>query len=200
MADLELNSLAVGRVYAQVLLNLAAQRNISAEITADVRALGEVLTKNPALVAFVGAATISEEDKAKAIEKIFTGRFNSLLVDVLKSMAAHNRLMFMSGLVKGYEELLAVREGRVEVEITSAAPLDNAVFERVRTAVGNSLGGKTIQLDAKVNPALVGGMIVRIEDTQIDGSVETQLQKVKARLKREGALNLQSKFDQIVSG
>jgi F-type H+-transporting ATPase subunit delta len=75
-------------------------------------------------------------------------------------------------------------DGHVDVEMVSATELRPEVVNRVKDAVARSTGGKVVDVKLSVDPALIGGMTLTIGDTQIDGSVATQLDRMKEQLKR----------------
>lgn len=191
MADSEFQVEAIGEVYAQALVNEAQKQNALAEITEDVRGIGQLLRQNKAFLAFTQALSIGEEERLSALDKIFSGRIHALTHNVLKSLARRDRLMFIGGLVSGFESILKKMGGHVDATIVTARELTPAVVDRVRQAVGQSLG-KTIDIKVKVDPALIGGMTLTIGDTLIDGSVATQLEKIKEQLKRGGKLKTES--------
>ena len=176
----------MGEVYAQALINQAQQQGALEEVTADVRGLGTLLEQNKSFLAFSQSVTIGDDEQTAALEKIFTGRVHPLTLNAVKSMARRGRLMFLRGLVTGFEAILTRMGGHVDVEVTSAQEIRPDVLERVRQAISKS-EAKAADIKVKIDPSLIGGMTVRIGDTLIDGSVATQLGKIKEQLMRGGA-------------
>jgi F-type H+-transporting ATPase subunit delta len=187
MPDNEFQVEAIGAVYAQALVNEAQKRNILPEITEDVRGIAELLKSSKEFVAFTQALTIGEEERLASLTKIFQGRVNELTLQVILSMSRRDRLMFLHGFAEAFEDILKKMEGRIDVELVSAAELRPDVLERVKSAVGKSLG-KAADIQVKIDPALIGGMTLTIGDTLIDGSVATQLERIEEQLKRGAGL------------
>lgn len=191
MADNEFQIEAIGEVYAQALVNEAQKRNALADITDDVRGIGQLLAQNKAFFNFTQALTIGEDERLASLERIFTGRVHPLTLNVIKSMARRDRLMFLNGFVEGFEAILKKMGGHVDAQLVSARELSSEVVNRVRDSLGKSLG-KTVDVKLKVDPSLIGGMTLTVGDTLIDGSVATQLGKIEEQLKRGGRVKAEA--------
>lgn len=199
MADNDFHVEAVGSIFAQALINEAQKQGNVEAVTEDVRGIGELLKTNPAFKGFTQALDVSEEDRLAALNKIFEGRVENLTLQVLRSLARRDRLMFLGGFVAGFETILRKMGGHVSVELTTASDLSPEVIERVKNAVGVSLGGKTADLKVKTDPSLIGGMMLMVGDTLIDGSVATQLERIEEQLKRNGVSRLQGNATAVLA-
>jgi F-type H+-transporting ATPase subunit delta len=197
MPDNEFEIEQIGEVYAQALLNLARQRNAVEEIADDVHGIGELLKVNAGFAGFVHAATISPEDQMGAMTKIFGGRIHQLTLETLKSMARRSRLMFLRGMVEAWDELIQRESNHLDVEVTTAVALPEETLGRIRDAVGRATD-RTADMTVKTDASIIGGMKVRVGDTLLDASVESQLGKIHERIKREGMTGIQKKFEAIV--
>lgn len=190
MAEQDFHSNAIGEVYAQALINEAQKQGILADVTEDVRGIAELLRTNAGFAGYVQALTIDDNERVASLEKIFDGRVNPLMLSLLRSLARRERLMFLRTVVQQFEVILKKMSGVQEVEVTSAAELRPEVLARLKEAVGRATG-KTAELKTRIDPALIGGMTLRIEDTLIDGSVETQLEKIRQQMTAGGLARLQ---------
>ena len=200
MSQNEFQIEAIGEVYAHALINEAQKQNALADITDDVRGIGQLLQNDKSFIAFTQAVMIGEEERIAALDKIFAGRVHPLTLSVLKSMARRIRFMFLPGLVSAFESILRKMSGRVDVELVSASELRPDVLERIRQSLGkNASTGGQVDLKVTINPALIGGMTVRIGDTLIDGSVATQLEKIEEQLKRRGVSQLQGNVAAVIA-
>jgi F-type H+-transporting ATPase subunit delta len=185
MADNEFQIESIGEIYAQALINEAQKQNALEQIPEDVRGIGELLKTNKAFAAFCDALTVGEEERIGHLDKIFGGRVHPLTLSTLKSLARRDRFMFLGGFVRGFETILKKMSGHVDVELVTPTELRPEVLERVKQAVGKSIG-RTADIKVKLDPSLIGGMTLRIGDTLIDGSVATQLEKIEEQLKKTG--------------
>ncbi|MGN6370522.1 MAG: ATP synthase F1 subunit delta [Phycisphaerae bacterium] len=197
-ADNEFQVEAIGEVYAQALVNEAQKQGVLGEITEDVRGIGELLKSNSTFSSFTQNLTIGEEERLEALKKIFGGRVHPLMLQVLESMARRDRLMFLNGFVEAFEEILKKMSGHVDVELVSATELNPGVLDRIRQSLAQKAGG-SVDLKVKIDPSLIGGVMVRIGDTLIDGSVATQLEKIEEQLKRRGVSQLQGGVSAVVA-
>lgn len=186
MAEQNFQIEAVGSVYAQALVNAAQKAGVLNDIIDDVRGIGELLKSNASFKAFVGAVTLSEDDQLRALDKVLGGRVHALTLNTLKSLVRRNRFMFLGGFIAAFEEILKKMSGQVSVELTSATELRPETVNRVKEAVSKQVGGNA-DVTLKIDPTLIGGMTLKIGDTLIDGSVSTQLEKMKEALKKGGA-------------
>jgi F-type H+-transporting ATPase subunit delta len=189
---------AIGEIYAQALVNEAQKQNALEQITTDVRGIGELLKTNQAFAAFAQALTIGEDERIAALRKIFEGRIHNLTLNVLISLARRDRFMFLNGLVEGFEQILRKMSGHVDVELISSSELKPEVVERVKQALAKNLG-RTPDVKITVDPKLIGGVTLRIGDTLIDGSVATQLEKIREQLKSRGVSSLQGKLENVLA-
>jgi F-type H+-transporting ATPase subunit delta len=101
-------------------------------------------------------------------------RFARLLLD-------RGRIGILRAAARAYRELADQRTGQVRASVTSAAPLGAAELDRVRRALEGRTGRKVL-IAASVDPALIGGLVARVGDLVLDGSVRTQLEEMRRRL------------------
>ena len=108
------------------------------------------------------------------------------LVGNLVKVAAQNRRLFaVPGMIAAYARLAARHRGEVAAEVTSAEPLTEAHIAALKTALRQSLD-KDVALEAKVDPELIGGLILKVGSRMIDGSLRTKLSSLKLAMKEVG--------------
>lgn len=136
--------------------------------------LHQVLS-NPAFGVDVRKKILSQVMQAQQFSSL-TVRFLSLLLD-------RDRLSHLAGIVSCYRRLLDQSKGRVAAKVISASALDASMVERVRAQL-RGISGKEVVLQQEVDPGLLGGLLVELEGKVYDGSVRTQLEKMKQRIAR----------------
>ncbi len=105
-----------------------------------------------------------------------TGHFLSLLLE-------RDRLTYLPSIVACYRRLLNEVEGRVEAKVVGARPLEPGMLNRLRELLGG-ISSREVVLQQETDPGLIGGLLVELEGTIYDGSVRTQLEKMKQRIAR----------------
>jgi F-type H+-transporting ATPase subunit delta len=199
MADNDFQIESIGEVYAQALINEAKKQNALEQVTEDVRGIAGLLKTNAAFAAFCQSLTIGEDERLAALDKIFgSDRVHPLTLRTLESIARRDRFMFLNGFVLGFEEILKKMSGHTDVELVTPSELSQQSLERIKQAVAASIG-QVADLKIFVDPALIGGMMLRIGDTLIDGSVATQLAKIQNQLKRTGVSSLQGNLSAVLA-
>jgi len=107
-----------------------------------------------------------------------------LSIHFLSLLLERDRLAHLPGIVNCYRRLLNEAKGRVEAKVVSAAGLDAALVERLREQL-KGISGKEVVLQQETDPSLLGGLLVELAGKVYDGSVRTQLEKMKQRIARE---------------
>jgi F-type H+-transporting ATPase subunit delta len=173
--------LAVARVYARAILDLAEEQGAAEDLAEELLAVAGLAESNPELADFLASPLVGTETRRQAIERFFRGRASDLLVDALQVIAGKGRLGFLPAIAVSYRREHRERRGIADAQVTSAAPLSPALRERLTRAIA-ARTGRTTQLVERVDPDLLGGLVVRIGDQKIDASVSHELGKLAAAL------------------
>jgi F-type H+-transporting ATPase subunit delta len=187
----------VARVYAEALLKAAVGRNNVDEILAELEALvDEVCAKNPELEAFLTSGTLGRERKAHAIRAAFEGRADELVVNALLVLNDHDRLDLLRPIVTAFRELRDQWAGRIPVQVVSAAPLPEDQVARLRQELQDTFQKEPVIL-TRVDPELLGGMVVRVGDWLFDRSVRAQLESIRNQIIARSSYEIQSGRDRF---
>lgn len=190
--QIDAQTLAVAAVYAHAMLELAAEQGLSESVEAELGALvKELLDDNPSIDRFFTSPLVDAEARQAALEKSFRGRASDLLVDGLQVLNRKGRLGLIRALAEAYRLALEEQQGEIDVEVATALPLPEAMRRRLTEATAR-VSGKKARLLEKVEPALLGGMVVRIGDRKIDSSLATQLGEIHARLLERASEEIQA--------
>jgi F-type H+-transporting ATPase subunit delta len=171
----------VARAYAQSLLDLADRAQQSKEIGQELEQVTKVVESDPKLTAFFSNPAISDADRGAVLEKAFRGRVADLLVNTLLVMNRKNRLNLLRQMADAYAELLQQRQGIIEVDLYVAERLTPDQLELARQKVSAALRREAV-VHQYVDPSLIGGVLIRVEDRLLDASVRARLRAVRRQL------------------
>lgn len=174
---------AVAMIYARSVMELAAQTGEARvdEVGDELSQIGRLLRDQPDLGRLLLHPTINIEKHRKIIDQIFRGRVTDLTCNLLQVLRKKGRLDQLGAVIASYRNLLKERRGEVDVDVTSAKPLDAETLAAITRQLAASLGGTPI-LHTRVDDKIIGGLKIRIGDQLLDGSVATQLARIKRQL------------------
>ena len=167
--------------YASTLLELATERQQADTVAADLVSLTDVLEQNPTFREFLRDPSVSEQERADTLKRVFDGKIVPLLGYFLELLNAKRRLGDLEQISATYHNLLDTQRGKVEVDVTVATRLSSEQLEAVRQKVSAALKRDAI-VHQYVDESIIGGMVLRVEDQLIDASVKTQLAEMKKQL------------------
>lgn len=167
--------------YAQALLELADQRGTTSQVNEDLQGLAQIIEQDRTFATYLADPSVSQSDREKTIDTVFGGRTSELLIAYLKLLNSKDRLGDLPGITSAFTKLLDERSGNVEVEVTVPQAMTPGDLEEVRQRVSAKLG-KNAVVKQNVDESLIGGIVLKVGDSLIDGSVKTQLETLKRRL------------------
>lgn len=187
----------VGRVYAEALYQAAEKQNAAAEVLGELESLTEgVFAQDPGLELFFSSASVNREHKAKALRGAFEGRASSVFLDFLGVLNAHDRLDMLRPIAASYRALHDRKTHHVVVEVTSAVPLTDDERDRLKGDM-RALGQLVPVLKENIDPDILGGLIVRVQDWVYDASVRTRLATAKNHLIERSSRAVTSQRDRL---
>jgi F-type H+-transporting ATPase subunit delta len=175
---------SVARRYARALLSLGLEEGrherLGEELEGVVRALEEsreagAMLKNP-------GHTL--EHRHAALNAVAGGmKLSPITLNFLRLLIDRQRIADIAAIARAYRAMLDQQIGRVRATVTAAAPLTKDEVERLREAIA-AMTGRTIILDSKTDPSIIGGVVAQVGATMFDGSLRTQLERMREELKR----------------
>lgn len=181
MARFDDEMLAVARVYADAMLELAEKRGEAESLNDELAELARLYERDPGFRDFVTSPLIDAEEREGSIERVFRGRASELLVDSLQILNRKGRMALVPAVAEVFRRLYRAHLRQVEVDVISAVALSDGQRERLEAAIRRRTGREAM-LSESVDPSLLGGMVVRLEDQKIDASVATQLERLSETL------------------
>ncbi|MEM7625155.1 MAG: ATP synthase F1 subunit delta [Planctomycetota bacterium] len=172
---------AVGRVYAQALVELAETEGQLDAVAEEVADLAALLESDTDLQRLIDNPIIDRGARAGMVERLFEGKVSGLLYKFLRVVNQKDRLAALPGICAAFNTMMAKRRNQLDVDAYVAQPMDGATASRVADGLGSSLG-KQVNLVQHVDESLIGGLKLRIGDRMIDASVQSQLQRLEQQL------------------
>ena len=169
--------------YAHALFELAQDAGVVDVVSADLASLRRATEASPDLRRLVRSPVFSAEDQAKALKAILDKMgANALTTKFMLLLAQKRRLRVLGQITGAYEHLVATSRGETEAEVTAARTLSDAEINELKSVLKSRLG-KEPRLHAKVDPALLGGLVVKVGSRMIDSSLRTKLDGLRAAMK-----------------
>ena len=172
----------ISKRYATALLNAALKSNIAGEVNEDAIGFRKLLTDHPDFKNFLLSPQVLTEDKQDIIKTALEGKASDVFLRFLLLLIDKKRFPFIEGIIEAYGALFEKHEGLLEVKVITAHELsDDGLIADVRKKL-ESQTGKKIKLVPSVDPKIIGGMVLIMEDKIIDGSIRFKMEKLKREL------------------
>lgn len=178
---------AVARRYADALFSLAQEKNQVDAVEADLALIASAIRDSRELRALVENQDYSPSTKLSLLKKIFDGKVSPLTQNFIGVVVTKRREAFFPSIYASFVELANQARGVVEVEVRSAAPLGDEQISALEGKLGARLG-KRLRLTTRVDESLIGGLVVKVGDTLMDGSVRTRLGRLRERLLKQSSV------------
>jgi len=187
----------LAKVYAQAIIEAADLKGCRREVIEELGAIvREVLPKVPKAAAVFASPKVTVEEKEALVDRMAAGRLRPTTIHSLKVLARHGRLGALADVVAATERLADSLEGRKQATFTTATPVEAADQARLVAEVERAVGA-TLAARFRVDPAVIGGLVVRVEDTIYDHSVATSLSRLGQRLKQRSIHEIQYGRDRL---
>jgi F-type H+-transporting ATPase subunit delta len=173
-----MSEITVAYRYAKSLIDLAEEKNTLEAVKQDMSFFVQTLKQNTQLQAVLRNPIISHDKKRNILQAVFTGRVDASTDAFFKIMVNKGRAEILYATAQEFVNQYDIKKGVVKATVISAAPLSEANKQLIADEV-KSMGGNAVQLQTKIDPALIGGFVLTVGDRQIDTSVATSLQKLK---------------------
>jgi F-type H+-transporting ATPase subunit delta len=172
--------------YAAALFELADASSALDQVAGDLKTLKSMIHESADLRRLVDSPVLSRTEQGKAIVAIAKACGFSDLTTKFLGLAAKNRRLFtLSGVIESYLGRLAARRGEKAASVASAVALTPAQQDALVSALKTAFGGN-VAVDVKVDPSLLGGLVVQVGSRMVDSSLKTKLQHLKLAMKGVG--------------
>jgi F-type H+-transporting ATPase subunit delta len=193
---------AVARVYAQSLLELADAAGGDEKIVetgGELSVIAEMIRDDEEVAEFLRSPIVDSEKRAESLRRIFEGRVSDLVLRFMLVLNGKGRLGEFGSMVSGYDQLVNERMGRVEVDVmTVDGSLDPDQLALLGEKVKAKLGQEPV-FHQYADESLIGGLVLRVGDQLIDGSVRGQLRRMREELLASGSTRVRAGADDFLA-
>ena len=176
----------VAQRYASALFELATESGSADSVEKDLDRIASMIDESPDLMRLIKSPVFTAEDQVKALGALLEKAEISGLVANIVGLAARNRRLFvLPDVIRGYRALSAAARGEMTADVVSADEMTSEQVDALSAALKESTG-KDVKLNRKIDPALIGGLVVRLGSRMIDTSIRTKLNSLKIALKEVG--------------
>lgn len=167
----------VAEPYAQALMSLAQSDNLTDRIGDDVRSLLDLIENSEDLRDFIGNPIVKEPVKKEVLRRI-AGDTHPYLVNFLMLLVDKRRVIYLEKVCQQYLELLRKLKNAVLAEVSSATELSEGQCQAVTERVKALTGASAVELKTKIDPELIGGVVIKVGSQVFDASLRGQLRRI----------------------
>jgi F-type H+-transporting ATPase subunit delta len=169
--------------YATALFELAREENALDAVDADLGRFDALVTESADLARLVRSPVFSSEEQVRALSAVVDAIGTGVLAaKFLLTVAANRRLFAIRDIIAAYRALLSRHRGEVSAQVTLAMPASEQHLAAIKDAL-NSVTGKDVRVDLKIDPAIIGGLVVKLGSRMVDSSLRTKLNMMKHAMK-----------------
>jgi len=171
----------VSKTYAKALFELAVEEQMIDQILAEYEFVKNSFDEFPDFLEIVKSPQLSNDDKIKIINETYGGKVSELLINFFKILVDKKRSNVIRDVYDDYKVMVDNHKGLVVARVESVIPLEANEIE-VLEAKLNNVTGKTVTIENVINPEIMGGLVVKVGDKVVDGSVKRKLDNMKHEL------------------
>jgi F-type H+-transporting ATPase subunit delta len=169
--------------YANALFELALEQKSLDAVKGDLERFDALVAGSPDLTRLVRSPVFTAEEQAKALSAILEkAGIGGLAAKFLKLVASNRRLFAARDMVRAFRALVATHKGEATAQVTVAEKLGDKHLDALKAAL-KGVTGKDVDLDVKIDPAIIGGLIVKLGSRMVDTSLKTKLNSIKHAMK-----------------
>lgn len=190
-------SYAVTSRYATALIDLAEEAGITAKVEQDLAGLAAMIKESPELAAFIQSPSANvKRQEAAVLELAAKAKFQDITKNFLGVLVNNRRLYALAGVIEAVRAELANRRGEVSATVETAQDLSPQQLKSLQDAIAKGVG-HDVNLKARVEPGILGGMIVTVGSKMIDASVRRKLERLRGAMTRQANQNVNKKVKEV---
>lgn len=170
--------------YAGALFELALEDKATDRVKQELDQFDALIGESPDLNRLVRSPVFGADEQLKALSAILDkAGLTGITANFLRVITTNRRLFAVRDMIRAYRALVAQHKGEVVAKVTVAEPLNDQNKEALKGALKSVTGGKDIDMDVTIDPAIIGGLIVKVGSRMVDTSLRTKLNSIKIAMK-----------------
>jgi F-type H+-transporting ATPase subunit delta len=170
--------------YAHALFELARDEKAIDAVKQDLEKFDAMLTESADLTRLVRSPVFDADEQLRALSAILDkAGITGLAANFLRVITTNRRLFAVRDMIRGYRALVARYRGEVSAQVTVAEKMSDRNLETLKSALKSVTGGKEVDLDLRIDPAIIGGLVVKVGSRMVDSSLRTKLNAIKIAMK-----------------
>lgn len=182
-----MSEIQVASRYAKSLIDLAEEQNALEPIRANIDSFIQVVKANPQLAAILRNPIISADKKLAILNELFASTFHKVVLEYFRIVVRKGRSEILYATAKEFVNEYNQRKGIIKAQVTSAAPLTEAIKKQIEEVVREATS-KQVILETKVDADLIGGFVLKVGDRQFDASIASNLTRLKKEFAQKSAV------------
>ncbi|MGA1262299.1 MAG: ATP synthase F1 subunit delta [Prochlorothrix sp.] len=170
--------------YAEALMALAQAQNLTDRFGEEIADLLKLLEESPELRQFFASPVYSTQRKKAVVRQAFEGKLHPLMLNFLLLLVDRQRIAFVDGIGAHYQSLLRALKKIELAEVTAAVELSSEQEQAVKEKVKAMTGASSVELKVILDPAIIGGVIIKVGSQVLDASIRGQLRRIGVSLGR----------------
>ena len=167
--------------YGEALYELAAEEHLSEQILTELDTVCDIFKKNPDYVRLLSEPSVPKKERCAVLHEAFDGKLQPYLLNFLKLLCEHGRIRQLPDCLCAYRTRFNADNGILEATAITAAPLQEAQKRRLTDKL-QSITGKRVDLQVRLDPSLLGGIRLQMDGKELDGTVRGRLDSLRRSL------------------
>lgn len=173
----------VAAVYAKPIFELACEDGLLDEVRGELKALTDLLRENREFVSLLESPFVQIEQRVSLLKKVFQGKLSSISLGLLEAVLKRKRLSYIADIAEQYERFYCGHKGINLVDVTVASAMSNEAIGKLSEKLSKAAGGP-VRMDVKIDPSILGGIVIEQGDIIIDNSLRKALQEARNAISR----------------
>jgi F-type H+-transporting ATPase subunit delta len=170
----------IAEVYARALLEVASDQDALDEVREQLGQFADALNENRNLMQFFFSPYFSSDEKKAALARAIEGA-NPALMNFLEALIERHRMPAVFRIRERFDQMWEEARKLLSVEVTSAISLDDAIVQEIGKRVGEQTG-RTVELSSRVDPEILGGLVLRVGNFILDASIVNRLEQLRKQV------------------